>query len=138
EGAGLKPLARLCERLRIPTAHRRLAEAVCREHLNIHRIAELRDATVLELLERCDAFRNPAQVARMALCCEADKRGRLGSEDADYPQGAELCRLHAAAAAVNARDLPGREHLQGPKLGEAVRRARVAAIAAARTLRAGS
>ncbi len=135
EGAGLKPLARLCERLRIPTAHRRLAEAVCREHLNIHRIAELRDATVLELLERCDAFRNPAQVARMALCCEADKRGRLGSEDADYPQGAELCRLHAAAAAVNARDLPEHARLAGPQLGAAIRRARVDAIAAARTLR---
>ncbi len=135
EGAGLKPLARLCERLRIPTAHRRLAEAVCREHLNVHRLAELRDATVLELLERCDAFRNPGQVQRIALCCEADKRGRLGSADADYPQGPELCRLHAAAAAVNARDLPGHQNLQGPQMGEAVRRARVAAIAAARTLR---
>ena len=135
EGAGLKPLARLCERLRIPTAHRRLAEAVCREHLNVHRLAELRDATVLELLERCDAFRNPGQVQRIALCCEADKRGRLGSADADYPQGPELGRLHAAAAAVNARDLPGHQNLQGPQMGEAVRRARVAAIAAARTLR---
>lgn len=135
EGAGLKPLARLCERLRIPTPHRRLAEAVCREHLNVHRIAELRDATVLELLERCDAFRQPAQVARIALCCEADKRGRLGSEDAEYPQGAELRRLHAAAAAVSARDLPQREHLEGPKLGQAIRRARIAAIGAARTLR---
>ncbi len=135
EGAGLRPLARLCERLRIPTAHRRLAEAVCREHLNVHRLAELRDATVLELLERCDAFRNPGQVQRIALCCEADKRGRLGSADADYPQGPELCRLHAAAAAVNARDLPGHQNLQGPQMGEAVRRARVAAIAATRTLR---
>ena len=135
EAAGLKPLARLCERLRIPTAHRRLAQAVCREHLNVHRLAELRDSTVLELLERCDAFRNPDQVARIALCCEADKRGRLGHEDADYPQGPELCRLHAAAAAVNARDLPHREHLDGPKLGAAIRQARIAAIAATRSLR---
>ena len=135
EGAGLKPLARLCERLRIPVAHRRLAESVCREHLNVHRLAELRDSTVLELLERCDAFRNPEQVARIALCCEADKRGRLGHEDADYPQGPELCRLHAAAAALNARDLPEHGHLEGPKLGQAIRRARVAAIGTARTLR---
>ena len=135
EGAGLKPLARLCERLRIPVAHRRLAESVCREHLNVHRLAELRDSTVLELLERCDAFRNPEQVARIALCCEADKRGRLGHEDADYPQGPELCRLHAAAAALKARDLPEHGHLEGPKLGQAIRRARVAAIGTARTLR---
>jgi tRNA nucleotidyltransferase (CCA-adding enzyme) len=136
EHAGLKPLAALCERLKIPLEHRRLAEAVCREHLNVHRLAELRDATVLELLERCDAFRRPERVARIALACEADKRGRLGSEDAAYPQGPELQRLHAAALAVNARDLAGHEGLSGPQVGEAVRKARVAAIAAARTLRA--
>ena len=91
---------------------------------------------MLELLERCDAFRRPERVARIALACEADKRGRLGSEDADYPQGAELRRLHAAALAVNARDLPGREALDGPQVGEAVRKARIAAIASARSLRA--
>jgi len=135
EGAGLKPLARLCERLRVPAAHRKLAEAVCREHLNVHRLGELRDDTVLELLERCDAFRQPAQVARIALCCEADKRGRLGHEDDAYPQGPELQRLHAAAAAGNARDLALAEGISGPQVGAALRRARVRAIAAARTLR---
>lgn len=134
EHAGLKPLAALCERLKVPLEHRHLAECVCREHLNVHRLAELRDATVLELLERCDAFRRPERVARIATTCEADKRGRLGSEDAAYPQGPELCRLHAAALAVNARDLGSREGLSGPQIGEAVRKARIAAIGAARTL----
>ncbi|AKC86508.1 multifunctional CCA addition/repair protein [Pseudoxanthomonas suwonensis] len=137
EGAGLKPLAALCERLKIPFEHRRLAEAVCREHLNVHRLAELRDATVHELLERCDAFRRPERVARIAVTCEADKRGRLGNEDADYPQGPELRRLHAAALAVNARDLAIGEELSGPQVGEALRKARIAAIGGARTLRAG-
>ena len=136
EHAGLKPLAALCERLKVPTEHRRLAEAVCREHLNVHRLAELRDATVLELLERCDAFRRPERVARIAIACEADKRGRLGHADDDYPQGPELCRLHAAALALNARDLAAGEALSGPQVGEALRRARIAAIGAARTLRA--
>jgi tRNA nucleotidyltransferase (CCA-adding enzyme) len=134
EHAGLKPLAALCERLKVPLEHRHLAECVCREHLNVHRLAELRDATVLELLERCDAFRRPERVARIATTCEADKRGRLGSEDAAYPQGPELCRLHAAALAVNARDLGSREGLPGPQIGEAVRKARIAAIGVARTL----
>jgi len=134
EHAGLKPLSVLCERLKVPLEHRRLAEAVCREHLNVHRLAELRDATVLELLERCDVLRRPERVARLALACEADKRGRLGHEGDDYPQGAELRRLHAAAMSINARDLAGNEGLAGPQVGEALRRARIAAIAAARTL----
>ena len=131
EQRGLKPLAKLCERLKIPVDHRLLAEAVCREHLNVHRIDELRDATVLELISRCDGFRRPERITQMALVCECDKRGRLGFEDSDYPQRATLQRLHAAALAINARDI-ATEGLQGPAIGEALKKARIAAINAAR------
>ena len=131
EQRGLKPLAALCERLKIPADHRQLAEAVCREHLNVHRIDELRDATVLELIQRCDGFRRPERIAQMALACECDKRGRLGFEDSDYPQRATLQRLHAAALAINARDLAA-GCLSGPAVGEAVKKARIEAIGAAR------
>ena len=131
EQRGLKPLAALCERLKIPVDHQLLAEAVCREHLNVHRIDELRDATVLELIQRCDGFRRPERIAQMALVCECDKRGRLGFEDSDYPQRATLQRLHAAALAINARDI-ATEGLQGPAIGEALKKARIKAISAAR------
>ncbi len=131
EQRGLKPLAALCERLKMPADHRQLAEAVCREHLNVHRIDELRDATVLELIQRCDGFRRPERIAQMALACECDKRGRLGFEDSDYPQRATLQRLHAAALAINARDLAA-AGLSGPAVGEAVKKARIEAIGAAR------
>jgi len=131
EQRGLKPLAKLCERLKIPLDHRLLAEAVCREHLNVHRIDELRDATVLELIQRCDGLRRPERIAQMALVCECDKRGRLGFEDSDYPQRATLRRLHAAALAINARDI-ATEGLQGPAIGEALKKARIKAISAAR------
>jgi len=131
EQRGLKPLRALCERLKVPLDHRQLAEAVCRDHLNVHRIDELRDATILELLGRFDAFRRPERVARIALCCEADKRGRLGFEDSDYPQGEMLRRVHAAALRVQARDLD-LTHLKGPAIGDALSRARVQAIRAAR------
>ena len=131
EQRGLKPLAELCERLKVPADHRLLAEAVCREHLNVHRIDELRDATVLELISRCDGLRRPERIAQLALACECDKRGRLGFEDSDYPQRATLLRLHAATLAVNARDI-ATAGLQGPAIGEALRKARIRAIAAVR------
>jgi tRNA nucleotidyltransferase (CCA-adding enzyme) len=131
EQRGLKPLAALCERMKVPLEHRQLAEAVCRDHLNVHRIDELRDATVLELLGRFDGFRRPERIARIALCCEADKRGRLGFEESDYPQGETLKRLHAAALSVQARDLD-LTHLTGPAVGTALAKARTQAIAAAR------
>ena len=131
EQRGLKPLAALCERLKMPIDHRLLAEAVCREHLNVHRIDELRDATVLELIARCDGLRRPERIAQLALACECDKRGRLGFADGDYPQRATLLRLHAAALAVNARDITT-TGLQGPAIGEALKKARIKAIADAR------
>ena len=131
EQAGMAPLRALCERLKVPLEHRDLALIACREHLNVHRLFELRDATVHDLLQRCDAFRKPARVPKLALVCEADKRGRLGLQDVPYPQGAELRRLHAAALAVNARDIV-REGMDGPQIGQALRKARVRAIGAAR------
>ncbi len=131
EHRGLAPLRALCDRLRAPTEHRQLAEMACREHLNVHRLLELKDSTVHDLLVRCDAFRKPARIAQLAVACEADKRGRAGLQDQAYPQAAELVRLHAAALAVRSVDI-GAEGLQGPAFGEALRKARIAAIRAAR------
>lgn len=129
EQAGLAPLRGLCERLKIPTEHRQLAEATCREHLNVHRFDELRAQTVHELIARCDGFRKPERIAQLALVCEADKRGRSGHADDDYPQGRALRVAHEAAMAIRAGELAN--EFSGPALGDAVRKARIAAIAAA-------
>jgi tRNA nucleotidyltransferase (CCA-adding enzyme) len=132
EHAGLAPLRALCDRLKVPSAHRQLAEMACREHLNVHRVFELRAKTVHDLLARCDGFRQPERIAALALVCECDKRGRAGLQDEPYPQRAELLRLQAAALAVRAVDV-AREGLAGPALGEALRKARIRAIQASRS-----
>ena len=127
EHAGVKPVIALCERLKVPVDHRELAVMACREHLNVHRLFELRDATVIELLARCDAFRRPERIPWLATVCEADKRGRGGQEAADYPQGRALVDLHRAALRVSARDVV-REGMTGVQIGEALQAARVAAV----------
>jgi tRNA nucleotidyltransferase (CCA-adding enzyme) len=132
EHAGLAPVRDVCARWKVPNDYRDLAVMACREHLNIHRLDELRPETVHDLLARCDGFRQPARIAELALVCEADKRGRLGLQDSDYPQGARLLRLQQAALAVGVAslDIAG---LQGPQVGEALRRARIGVIRDART-----
>lgn len=130
ERNGLEPLADLCARLKVPTEHRLLAEAVCREHLNVHRLGEMRPRSVYELIARCDGWRNPQRIEQMALVCEADKRGRLGLEDSEYPSRQALVDALRAASKVRASDLPA--GLSGPAIGEAMRRARIAAIAGQR------
>jgi tRNA nucleotidyltransferase (CCA-adding enzyme) len=130
ERNGLAPLAAVCDRWKVPTEYRQLAVAACREHLNVHRIAELRPETVHDLLQRCDGFRQPRRIADLAAVCEADKRGRAGLEEVDYPQAAMLRRLHRAACAVSARGLD-LEGVTGPEVAEKLRLARMAAIRAA-------
>ena len=131
EHAGLVPLDALCQRLKVPAAQRELAVAVCREHLNVHRIDELRDDTVHDLIARCDGFRKPEIIDRMATVCECDKRGRLGLQDSAYPQAAALRALHRAALAVNARELVA-QGVVGEEIGKRLRSARIAAIHSAR------
>jgi len=137
EHAGVGPVREVCSRLRVPAAHRELAVLACREHLNVHRLFELRAQTVHDLFERCAGFRQPERIVELAAVCEADKRGRLGLEDQPYPQAAELVRLLEVARAVGTAQLD-MARLQGPQVGEALRKARIRAIAAAQEKKLGS
>jgi tRNA nucleotidyltransferase (CCA-adding enzyme) len=134
EHAGLPAVSAVSARYRVPADYKDLATICCREHLNIHRIDELRPETLHDLIARCDGFRKPGQIAELALVCEADKRGRLGLQDSDYPQAATLLALHAAALSVSVStlDVAG---LEGPQVGEALRRARIDAIRGAKAAR---
>ena len=132
EQRGIAPIIALCERLKVPAEHRELAVCASREHLNVHRLDELKAATVHELIARSDGFRKPARIDRLATVCEADKRGRAGLADAPYPQADTLRRLHAVAMAVRSDSIAA-EGLSGPAFGEALREARIEAIARAKS-----
>ena len=126
-------LKQVCDRLRIPTECRELADVVAREHGNIHRATEFGPAAQVRLLERCDAFRKPRRFAQVLLACECDARGRLGLEEAPYPPRDKLLAALAAAQAVATHDIAARaqqEGVAGPRIGEMIQRARVQAVAA--------
>lgn len=100
EARSVELVRNLCARLRLPRDYLELAELVARYHGQCHRYAELRDATVLALLEGADAFRRPARLEQFLLACEADARGRTGFEHAPYPQADGLRACARAAADV--------------------------------------
>ncbi|GAA6120583.1 multifunctional CCA addition/repair protein [Acidovorax sp. FG27] len=123
----------VAERLRVPVDCRETADVVAREHGNIHRSGELNAAALLRLLERCDALRKPERFADVLLACECDARGRLGFDDAPYPQRARLAAALAAARAVPTAPIAAQAAqagMTGPQVGEAIRRARTAALQA--------
>ncbi|MBE1159363.1 multifunctional CCA addition/repair protein [Dyella acidiphila] len=128
EHRGVQPLRALATRLKVPTEYAALAELVCREHLNAHRALELRPATVLKLLIALDALRRPERLQTFLLACMADKRGRLGQAQSDYPQADWLQRAREAAAAITAAPFVA-QGLLGPAVGAAMEKARVQAIA---------
>ena len=134
EGRSVKLLQKVCERLRVPTEGKELAEVVAREHGNIHRSADLNAEAVVRLLERCDAIRQPERFAQVLQACECDARGRLGFAEAAYPQAARLLQAQQAALSVKTAPIAqaaAAQGLKGPQIGEQISKARVKAVAVA-------
>ena len=132
EARGVELLRRLCQRLRVPTACRELAEVVAREHGHIHQSMGLGAAALVRLLERCDAFRKPQRMDDILLACLCDSRGRLGRESDPYPQRDRLQRALALAQAVPSDQVAQRaqaEGLSGPQIAQALHQARIRALA---------
>ena len=122
-GAG-DELRGLCDRLRVPTECRELADVVAREHANVNACGQAGAEALVRLLERCDAFRKPQRFESVLLACEC-----IGGE----PAG-RLKQAFEAAQAVATHEiaqLAQAQGLQGPKVGEMIQRARVEAVAAA-------
>jgi tRNA nucleotidyltransferase (CCA-adding enzyme) len=131
EEVGVSLIEALAARLRVPAEYRELAVIVARHHGIVHRAFELKPKTVVEFMERSDAFRRPERFARALLACEADSRGRAGLEASAYPQRTYLLAARDAAASIkpSPEDLEGR---RGPAIAELLSRRRVYAVAGVR------
>jgi tRNA nucleotidyltransferase (CCA-adding enzyme) len=132
EESSARLLRDVCDRLRIPTECRELADVVAREHSNIHRSGEFGAAALVRLLERCDAFRKPQRFDLALRACECDARGRLGLEEKPYPQRERLLAALAAAQAVPTHEIAAQAQqaqMEGARIGEMIHQARVQAVA---------
>ena len=112
------------ERLRVPAALRDLAVIHTREHLLVHRVRELRPQTLLELLERLLALRDPQRFEQVLQACESDARGRLGFEDCAYPQSDYLRAAAAAALEIGNAQVLADGHA-GAAIGKELKRRRI-------------
>ncbi|MDP4916924.1 MAG: multifunctional CCA addition/repair protein [Haliea sp.] len=119
EHRGLPLVRAICARLRAPNQYRDLALQVCEFHLLCHRAQELRGKTLLKLLRGTGALRQPERFEAFLLACEADARGRAGSEQSAYSQSAYLREALQLILSVNARTLRA-QGLDGKALGNAI------------------
>ena len=65
EHSGVRPLRAVCARFKVPAEFAAMAEIACREHLNVHRLHELRPDTLHDLVARADQ-RHPLRTVRAA------------------------------------------------------------------------
>jgi tRNA nucleotidyltransferase (CCA-adding enzyme) len=133
EGRSARLAQRVAERLKVPNDCRELADVVAREHGHVHASGGLGPEAMLRLLERCDALRRPERFAQALQACECDARGRTGLEGRPYPQGPRLQVALETVLAVDTAEVAARaqrQGLSGPAIGQAVRQARVQALAA--------
>ena len=134
EGRGEKLICHVNERLRVPVDCGELALLTAREHTNVHASERLDAAAIMRLLERSDAFRRPERFLQMLAACECDATGRLGLEDRPYPQRACLAAALETAQGVDTRTVSSQaieRGMKGPAIADAIRRARVEALAIA-------
>ncbi len=128
---GVPIVEKMCNRLRVPNNFKTLALHVTQYHTHCHRVNELRATTLVDLLQTLGAFKEQNRLQEFVIACESDMRGRLTFENAPYPQAEMLLRLASAAANIDT-SIVLNSGLQGAKIGEAIRRLRIQAIAECR------
>ena len=127
ETGGLEPLEGLIKRWKVPTDAAQLAKAVCAHHLTAHQAQDVRTGTLLRLLESVDGLRNAQRWEEFILACMADKRGRLGMTNDDYPQADLLRAVRVAARGVSGQAFADRG-LPVDQIKEEIYRERLRAI----------
>jgi tRNA nucleotidyltransferase (CCA-adding enzyme) len=132
EARSVALLGPLCERLRVPNDCREQARLVAAYHGDIHRADILRPATMVKVLERCDALRRPERFDDLLGACEADFRGRLDYAERAYPQAGMWRAALAAARAVDAGAIARAAAESGheAQIPERIHAARIAAVQA--------
>ncbi|WP_370306051.1 multifunctional CCA addition/repair protein [Sinimarinibacterium flocculans] len=127
EHRGVPLVEGVSARLRVPALCRDIAVVHTREHLNVHRVRELKASTLHDLIERLGALRQPDRFALILQACESDARGRLGFEDSEYPQTDYLREAAKVARGPQARDVIPLGY-EGAAIGEQLRLRRIAAL----------
>jgi tRNA nucleotidyltransferase (CCA-adding enzyme) len=117
----------MSERLRAPADCREMAVLTARFHGTVHRAAELRAATLLDLLMATDALRRPERLGWLLQACAADALSRPGRSGERY---APAHWMNSALSVVKSVDagVIARDNLDPAQLPARIREARIDAL----------
>ena len=130
---GIEPVRRANARWCVPKACAELAELVCRFHIRLHQVGGIRNgAAIVRLLKETVALRRPERFQAALNVCRCDVQGRLGLENAPYPQQAHWLNLLAAAQSVDAGAVARRLQHRPEQISVQIDRARAEAVSPVR------
>jgi tRNA nucleotidyltransferase (CCA-adding enzyme) len=124
-------LAALCERWRIPTDCRELAELLLRERHSVQRSATMDAEALVGLLDSADAWRRPERFELLLQACDTIASAQADDDD---PELRPRCKLRSAlrcASALDTRVIAQRATAageRGPAIGAAIHQARVLVV----------
>jgi tRNA nucleotidyltransferase (CCA-adding enzyme) len=117
----------VCKRFKLDSYTEKLALVVCKNHLLVHQVFELKPSTIHDLLVSFNALREGTLFADALICCMADARGRgKENENKEYPQKDFLLEVAENLRSINIDDL--KEKYKGKKLGDMIREKRISII----------
>lgn len=119
-------IEKMDKRMRLPKAFKQLATLIAKYHTHVHRAAELKASTMLEVIEASDAYRRPERFEKLLQACECDARGRTGYEDTPYPQADLFRQALVASKEIAMQELV--EKFERDVLPDKIRAARISAI----------
>ncbi len=120
----------MSERLRAPAECRELAVLTARFHGTVHRAAELRPATLLDLLLATDALRRPQRLSWLLSACAADAQSRPGRSGEGYPPAQWMNSALDVVKGVDAGAIARANVDAADDLPAKIRDARIAALQA--------
>ena len=130
EALGVPLVDVMCERLRAPVSFKRTGRLAAKDHLNIHRFAELKAVKKVRLIARLGGLHNDFMLQRVALASQADAQGRgpvLSKEP--YPQRQAILE---AARVIRGTSGHTFAHLKdGRVIAQKIEQARAGALKAA-------
>jgi tRNA nucleotidyltransferase (CCA-adding enzyme) len=95
EALGVPLVHKMSDRLKVSSAHRLAAATAAKEHLNVHRFADLKTVNKVRLIVRLRGLQDNLLLERVTLAAQADAQGR-GPElkEKPYPQR-DMLRVYA-------------------------------------------
>jgi tRNA nucleotidyltransferase (CCA-adding enzyme) len=127
EQKGIRLAEAMSDRLRAPADCREMAVLTARYHGTVHRAAELRPATLLDLLLATDALRRPERLAWLLRACAADMLSRPGRSGEGYAPAQWMNSALSVVKAVDAGAI-ARDNADPAHLVQRIREARIEAL----------